>query len=193
MRIFPRPAKRARRSSLAPAGAVVLSVFLLTGCVQPTPAKTPKAQATVKPLFASDADALAAATKAYAAYLKMSDQVSQEGGLNPARLSPLVTTNWLKQEVASANSFADSGLRQSGATHFDSARLQHYDRASPSQTIDVYLCLDVSEVHILDAEDTDTTKPSAQTKYSFVASFVTDGHQSLLLDDNSPWTGASFC
>lgn len=173
--------------------AAALSALLLSGCVQPTPAKTPQVHATVKPLFASDADALAAATKAYAAYLKMSDTISQEGGANPERLAPLVTTNWLKQEKASAHSFAASGLRQSGATHFDAARLQRYDGASPHQAVDVYLCLDLSDVHILDTSNVDTTKPGAQTKYSFVASFVVEGHERLLLDENSPWTGASFC
>jgi hypothetical protein len=175
------------------AGAVALSAILIGGCVQPAPVKTPQAHATVKPLFASDADALAAATKAYAAYLKMSDTISQEGGADPERLAPLVTTNWLKQEKASAHSFAASGLRQTGATHFDTARLQRYDSSSPHQAIDVYLCLDLSDVHILDAASADTTKPGVQTKYSFVASFVVEGHRGLLLDDNSPWTGASFC
>ncbi len=59
---------------------VALAVLLLSGCLPPQTTVTPTPEATAAPVFASDEEALAAATAAYAAYLAMSDQIFAEGG-----------------------------------------------------------------------------------------------------------------
>jgi hypothetical protein len=173
--------------------AVAACALLLTGCAQPGPVVTPHATSTVKPLFASDADALAAATKAYAAYLKMSDLISQEGGIQPERLKPLVTTKMLAQETASASELASSGQHQNGQTAFDHTTLQSLVQHGSDASVAMYVCLDLSGVQILDDAGGNVTAPGTQTRYSFVASFVAQPDSSLLLDSNAPWDGASFC
>ncbi|MDQ1582169.1 MAG: hypothetical protein QOF36_223, partial [Microbacteriaceae bacterium] len=64
-------------ATLAGAGLIVIT---LAGCAtSASPMPTPSA--VHSPLFASDEEALKAATDAYAAYLAMSDTIAQEGGV----------------------------------------------------------------------------------------------------------------
>ena len=189
MRISPRQRARAVTGMLA----VAACALLLTGCAQPDPVVAPHATSTAKPLFASDAEALAAATKAYAAYLKMSDLISQEGGIKPERMKPLVTNKMLAHETSSASKLAASGQRQRGRTAFDHTSLQSVIQRDKGAIVDMYVCLDLSGVQIIDDAGDDATAPGARTRYSFVASFVAKPDKSVLLDSNVPWDGASFC
>ena len=75
---------------------------------------------SVEPLFASDEEALAAAEEAYAAYLAMSDEIAGDGGADPERIAPFVTTERLRDELDSVRRLlARTGFTQSGATTFD--------------------------------------------------------------------------
>jgi outer membrane murein-binding lipoprotein Lpp len=175
------------------AGAVALSALLLGGCVQPAPVKTPQAHATVKPLFASDADALAAATKAYGAYLKMSDTISQEGGADPERLAPLVTTEWLKKEIHSYETFAASDRRQIGEAAVRNAILQNVD--DRAQTVTTYFCTDISNAHFVDSEGVDVTPTSRQGLVSLevMLKAVTASDAELVISEVAPWSGTAVC
>ena len=92
---------------------VGLFVVALVGCApedSPVPPPTPD----VKPLFASDEEALAAAEEAYAAYLAMSDEISHDGGVNPERIAPFVTSERLVTELDSFGRQRDLGIRSAG-------------------------------------------------------------------------------
>lgn len=176
--------------------AVACSTLLLSGCVQPAPVVTPAATSSSKPLFASDEEALAAATKAYAAYLQMSDLVTREGGANPERLAPLVTPKWLNQEIASSTEFAKSGMHQTGQSGFDHAQFQSMNQdVLGTVNIAIYVCLDLSGIQFLDSADIDVTPADAQKRYPFVATFIGSSKNggSLVLDGNTPWDGTNFC
>jgi outer membrane murein-binding lipoprotein Lpp len=176
------------------AGAVALSALLLGGCVQPAPVKTPQAHATVKPLFASDADALAAATKAYAAYLKMSDTIAQEGGAGPERLADLVTPKWLAHERTASAKLAQSKRHQAGSTSFDQPKLQRYSAgADGTATVVAYVCLDLSRAKLLDQNDAEVTPDGVQARFPFVVTFVGVSAALLLLDRSESWDGENFC
>ena len=79
-------ARRADGSSPAPTAAAALLVLLLavllSGCAsttEPQPTLTPTAT-DAAPLFASDEEALAAATEAYAAYQAVSTEIAKLSG-----------------------------------------------------------------------------------------------------------------
>ena len=77
---------RMRAAALRPI-AVLAAAFVLaalSGCVQTTEKPTPTPTAAATPAFASDEEALAAAEKAYAAYLAVLDDVTADGGRNRA-------------------------------------------------------------------------------------------------------------
>ena len=88
MRIFPRVTF-----------AALAAVLLLSGCVPTSPTVTPGPLPSSTPIFATEDDALAAATAAYAAYVKISDQIFMEGGANPDRLKSVATGEQLKADV----------------------------------------------------------------------------------------------
>jgi len=176
--------------------AVATCALMLTGCAQPDPVVTSRATSTVKPLFASDADALAAATKAYAAYLKMSDLIAQEGGANPERLAPLVTPKWLKHERGASAALAASKKHQDGKTSFDHAKLQSYSSDTEGRAnIGVYVCVDLSDDTLLNADDVDVTPEGVQARFPFVVNFVSKSPSSaaLLLKGSEAWDGQNYC
>ena len=74
----------------------------------------------VEPMFASDEEALAAAEEAYAAYLAMSDQISDERRGRLVRLGDRVTRGSLLNDLDGARDSRRSWLRQVGTTLFES-------------------------------------------------------------------------
>jgi hypothetical protein len=175
-------------------GIIACGALGLGGCVPSAPDRTPNAVATSKPVFESDAAALAAATKAYAAYLAMSDTISQEGGANPERVVSLVTPEWLAKEIESAQTFAGKGIHQVGITKFDSPRLQVSDESEEGvATVAIYLCLDLSESRMTeDQSQADVTPNRDRTRLPFVATFQGES-ENLLLSGNVFWKGKDYC
>ncbi|MCU1506598.1 MAG: hypothetical protein JWP05_1567 [Microbacteriaceae bacterium] len=177
-------------------GIVACGALGLGGCVPSGPDRTPNAVTTSKPVFESDAAALAAATKAYAAYLAMSDTISQEGGANPERLASLVTPEWLAHEVTSAEALAKSGNHQDGVTSFDNSRLQSREPGSDgAQNVAIYACLDLTGARLLSQGNHDMTAPGGNGRFPVVVTFkALQGNVGrMLLDKNSPWDGNDFC
>jgi hypothetical protein len=174
-------------------GIVACGALGLGGCVPSGPDRTPNAVATSKPVFESDAAALAAATKAYAAYLAMSDTIAQQGGANPERLASLVTPEWMTKEIESAQKFARKGIHQVGGSKFDSPRLQVSDESEEGvATVAIYLCLDLSESRMADQSQADVTPNRDRTRLPFVATFQGES-ESLLLSGNVFWKGKDYC
>jgi len=175
--------------------AVACSALFLSGCVQPVPAVTPAATSSSKPLFASDEEALAAATKAYAAYLQMSDLIAQEGGASPERLAPLVTSEWLKKEVAVFEKFATTNRHQLGVSTFNNVVVQQvYDNLS-AEAVTVYLCEDVSATRFADASGQDVTPLERQVLVSLEVTLQEKASEksSLVISEIQPWSGSNAC
>jgi hypothetical protein len=175
-------------ATLAGAGLIVIT---LAGCAtSASPMPTPSA--VHSPLFASDEEALKAATDAYAAYLAMSDTIAQEGGVNPERIKDYVTGDALDVELTSMKSLADGGLRGVGALAFDSARLQQADLNTGE--VSVYLCLDVSSTSVVDASGADHTPTSRPLRLPLNINFIRKhGTQSLIINRSDSWSGQNFC
>jgi hypothetical protein len=181
-------------------GAVALAAvfaFLLSGCVPQSQSMKPKQPSpSSSPIFASDDEALAAATKAYAAYLAMSDQIAQDGGEGSERLDSLVTAKWLQTEVAAFERFSHSGNHQIGSTTFRLAKIQQVGRMPGGvTTVSAYVCTDFSKVKILNASGEDVTPPSRPSRVAIEAEFETKSskNEALLLSRNEPWSGPGVC
>jgi len=158
-----------RRLIAASAAACAVTVAL-AGCTPPDQRPTPTSIPTTQnsPAFASDQDALKAATDAYAAYLKMSDTIFSQGGENPERITPFVSKSMAVREMSGYKDFAERRWRSTGSSEFDHVKVQRFG-AGERVPISLYLCLDVSAVDVLEAaedisaesvdavDDTDTT------------------------------------
>jgi hypothetical protein len=156
----------------------------------------PTAPATAKPVFATDADALAAAEKAYVAYLAVSDAVSSDGGRNATRLKPVVSAKWFPNELAAYAKFAKTGDSFVGASGYDAFNLQKNSVSVGGYAdVDVYVCADVSKTRELDTHGVDITPNARSNTYAIVAEFVGKHPQSdvLLFAGSQPWSGKSFC
>ena len=180
-----------RRTAIALA-LLIVPVLALSGCTPtPPPAVTaPKPSST--PLFATEDEALKAATEAYAAYLKVSDQIASDGGLHPERIEPYVTPSQMKNETRGFALYSQQGRRAQGATSFSGARIQQFD----SQSVDIYACVDFSGTQLLDSSGVDITPTDRSDRQGFELEFKVhrgSGRNDLLLNGSELWSGDGVC
>lgn len=139
------------------AATAVAALVLLAGCVPPTPTAVPTPVPTTspaaEPVFASDAEALAAAEEAYVAYLAMSDLIAQEGGRNPERIAPFVTEEQLAVELEGFESLRVSGARAVGESTYFNSVLQEMIEIDGGVEVVVLACLDLRGVSVVGADD----------------------------------------
>lgn len=137
---------------LTPLVAVAL-VALLAACgPEPVPAPLPP-EPTATAVFASDAEALAAAEEAYAAYLEMSDIVTADGGQGAHRLEPFVDPDYFASTLAAIQIYIERDVHTQGKTEFRVVSLNYFDEFE----LQMEICLDVTDIRILNAEGLDVT------------------------------------
>lgn len=141
-----------RMRLLTPLVAVALVVLLAACRPDPVPAPLPP-EPTATPVFASDAEALAAAEEAYAAYLEISGQISDAAGANPERIAEFVTESYRSRATESFAVYSQGAIRTSGTTTADSFDLVFFDDSE----LQIEACVDVSESRVLDEMGVDRT------------------------------------
>jgi hypothetical protein len=185
-----------RRRNAAPLALAVALGFCLVGCVQPTPHVIPTSEPSTKPVFASDAAALAAAKKAFTGYVAASDAIGNDGGNDPKRIAQWVTPARLKTETKAFDDFAKTGERLDGPSVVSHFELQEVDQTpSGKVALTAYVCDDVSGSRLLDSSGADIT-PSARTDVvPLQVHFqnLTDGSRVLVVEGSDPWSGSNFC
>lgn len=171
--------------------ALVAITLTLVGCVPAEPAVTPVPVPSSTPLFASDADALAAATAAYAAYLAMSDQITAEGGANPERIAPYVTSAQLSREVAAFSSFLTKKEATEGRTRFDSVALEDFR----DQQVSIYLCVDFTGIQLVGTNGIEGSSAPEPVRTPLEVSMVRSSSYSipLLIERSEVWSGRNYC
>jgi len=185
---LPRPA-----ATLAAGLALVL---LLAGCVPPDPIITPEPGPGATPVFASDEEALAAATDAYAKYLKVSDEITNDGGMGAERISSLVTPEQFLRELDGFKKLQVEGLRTQGSSTSAVKGLQRYvDSSSGTAEVVIYVCVDVSAVRILNGSGQDVTRAGRPDTIPLEVEFeVTQKIPTeMTISRSEPWSGNDFC
>lgn len=181
-----------RITLLAVAAAVVVA---LSGCLAPLPDPKPAPAPTADPVFASEEEALAAATKAYAAYLAVSDEITS-GIADAEQIAPLVTDEYKILETNGFEKLRTDGIVTSGQSTFDSVRLQQYsDSISETDSFTAYLCSDISSVRLVDSNGQDVTPPERMNRLPLEIDFYfdTDDPSQLLIGRSDVWSGTNFC
>lgn len=197
-----RPVHRVVRA----AAALFFFVGTLSGCVAaPAPSNTaePVAVATpappeAPPVFASNDEALAAATAAYGAYATLSDDVmTHKTSLEDSNaLSASVSVTYLPQVLEGLTNFTKNGHWGQGDSTFDSVALVRYlDTKDGHADVEVYICSDVSELRLLDASGADVTPIDRLDRIPLQVRFISsDSNPShLLVDKEDVWSGRNFC
>jgi hypothetical protein len=155
----------------------------------------PTSEPSVAPVFKSDAAALAAAKKAYLAYLAVSDQILIDGGKDPQRLLTVATPAELKSQMAGFNEEKSRGWHSTGGTTIDDIKLQGYFPNRRASVVIVYACIDVSGVDVLDSSRHSVVSSSRPDRATFQTTFdlANQSMGKLLVSDESPWQGESIC
>lgn len=176
-----------------PLALAVVVVLALAGCVPSDshPTAAPSSRAT--PVFASDEEALAAAEAAYAAYEAAVDKSLQL--LDESGLASVSSGAALKTAIGSVQDFKDQGRRQIGASKVVYAAPQDLSAltGSSSGSAEIYACLDVSEVQVIDADGRSVSAPDRVTVFPLVVSFAWQAEQKLVVSKEVVWDGKPFC
>ncbi|PVZ93817.1 hypothetical protein DDQ50_08495 [Amnibacterium flavum] len=167
---------------------MLVALASLTACTTTTIGEPEPVATTSAPVFASDEEALAAAEKAYAAYTEMSDLIASEGGVDPERIEHLASGDVLEGVLATFERFRDESLTLKGETTFDSLVLQRQD----SLEVVAYLCLDVTNVDVVNEAGETTVSPDRRDRLPFEVTFEVAGGQ-LIPANRQLWQSGSKC
>jgi hypothetical protein len=180
------------RGAIGRVAVIAVAVMLLLGaCVPEAPVAVPT-PTEVAPVFVSDAQALAAAEEAYAAYLAMSDLIAQEGGRNPERISPFVTEEQLVVELEGFESLSESGARQRGFSTLRSVDLASTSTNSPSGALVVHVCVDFTNTSFVGV-DSMPLQTSRQGNYLLIETRVVRTSVSTVIGANVPLQTVESC
>jgi len=175
---------------------LVLAALVLSGCSQPPPRVVPTSTPTFAPIFATDAEALAAARVAYDEYIAMSDTIGDEGGRSPERIAPFVTKAWLPHELRDSKELIVDGQRLTGSSRVTYLKYQSREQSAAGlASVHVYDCLDVSRSRLLDSNGHDITPKSRVDVSPSVTNFrsAVAGSAKLLFAGSTPWPGKNYC
>ncbi|WP_104191968.1 hypothetical protein [Cryobacterium sp. Y82] len=147
-------------------------------------------------MFASNEDALAAATAAYAAYLAAGDSVDDMESASWGQYLALTTGPERDDEIKTKKVLEEKGWRFSGTTTFDSMTVQSFGPlANATSEIRTYVCLDVSQSQKVDMTGQIVSDPDRLARWPLVVTFTTPDEIShdLLISESTVWSGSNFC
>jgi hypothetical protein len=157
---------------------------------QAAPTETP-------PVFASNDEALAAATAAYAHYSTEVDEFLANTDRGPVvTVGSLVSERYEREVLAGLDDFAKSGNVGRGVSTFDTISLVSYsDVLAGHAQVDLYLCSDFSGIRVFDASGTDVTPAGRPERVPLQVGFVSSKGEpaKLLIDREDSWSGQNFC
>ena len=164
--------------------ALPLAVLVtLTACV-PAPNQS-RQEGTVAPtdapLFASDAEALAAAEEVYREYLRVSSEIDTSAGVDD--LAPFVTATWLSNERKSRDDFESRGVHTEGQAGVRWVELQSRE----ADAVSVYVCLDLATTRLVDVDGVDVT-PNDRGSEGLLLVRLKAPDQHLLVDWSELWS-----
>lgn len=172
------------------AALLLAASLLLSGCGSGGTEPTASPQSSGEPVFASEEEALAAAEDVYRAYTSMTDQILQEGGLQPERIEPFVSEDLLESEVAYfRDDVAARGAKQTGSVTITSITLQQYSDEDGLADIVFYACLDLSNVSHAPPPKTSTPEKMALE----VSLQATKSAPLPVVTNVEPWLSAQSC
>ena len=182
-----------RRLRLAVAPLVLL-IAALTACAEPTRLPPPEEPAARAPLFASDEEALAAATEAYEEYLAVSNAILRDGGREPERLMGLVSSRVFDVENEGYALLRDNGWRATGSIVLVQATLQQaINNDDGSADTITYVCTSVAEADIVDSSGVPQTDPSRQTLLAHEVVIRFSDLEAFTIEEKSQWDSQSAC
>jgi len=179
-----------------PVGALCLVPFLLMGCGAASLSSGTAQPAETAPVFASNEEALAAATTAYAKYIAKAAVILASGGSGSEQIAEFVTPDYLPALLNSFQKLAESGNRNDGLETIDRVSLiRYHDGAAQEASVSLYLCADITKTRVLDANGVDVTPENRPKRIPLQVSLVSGQTDPviLLVAKEDVWSGRDFC
>lgn len=183
-----------------PITLVVLPFALLAaalgGCAQPTRLPPPEPSAAVEPLFASDEEALAAAFNAYDRYIRVSNTLSSSVDADTGLLDEVAVTGHIEEVAESIEALRVAGLRTQGQAEIRAFTLQqHFEDANGDVSVLTYVCLDVTNLRVVDEQGQDKTPADRDDLVSLEVVFwaINGLAPDLKVASSKSWTSSELC
>jgi hypothetical protein len=177
---------------------VALPLALLAGalsaCTESTRIPPAEPTAEVAPLFATDEEALEAATAAYEEFLRVSSQILQDGGADPDRLRPLVSDEVYASEAEGFAALSQNDWKLTGSTELTGMLLQQHMQGPPgSAQVIAYACVTVAGTDVVDSMGVSQVEPDRVTDLQFEVVFASTDESSLLIERKTLWDEEVTC
>ncbi len=169
------------------AGVLTVALGCLTGCA-PTPASSPTPTST--PAFASEEEAFAAAEEVYRAY---NDAVNaRANGTGGAEADPqqYLTGLALEGDIDTQNLLASGDLQVSGDAAIVTFAAETADLDGDTPTMTGIVCIDVSDVSLIDRSGVDVTPLGREDKITQRVVFL-GAEDSLRISNESAVDGST--
>ncbi|UTT61771.1 hypothetical protein [Microcella humidisoli] len=175
---------------------VALPLALLAGalsaCTESTRIPPAEPTAEVAPLFATDEEALEAATAAYEEYLVVLDGLLQDPREVTAEFNDVAEGAALDAAVASVADFLSQGYALSGPRRLGGADLQQYSDSVEAAEVTAYFCEDISSVVLLDRNGQSISTEDRPDFTLFEATIRFTGSSALVIEREF-WSNETSC
>ena len=183
-----------RRTATAIA-LLIVPLLALSGCAPTSPATPTKPKPSSTPLFASEDEALKAATDAYAAYERALDDALISGEVST--LARVASGKALSSATKSVAEFQNAGKKQVGYSKISSVTAADLGplvrNNGKGRGAQIYACLDVSAVDVLDASGYSVVSAGTVREFPTLVDLAMDKSRNLVVTDESIWDGKNFC
>ena len=179
-----------RRPALV--GLAIALVVPLAACSQSTRLPEAEPSSEVAPLFASDEEALAAATAAYEEYLAVLDAALQGPVSDGGELESVSRGQALVSAQESIAEFIEDQLRISAPRVVGGARLQQHTSSGSEAEVTSYFCEDISGVLLLDAGGNSLSEAD-RPDYTVFEATVEFGPAGAFVVERAFWSNESSC
>lgn len=171
---------------------LVLLVAALAACTESPRIPPPEPTSATQPLFATDEEALEAATEAYEEYLAVLDGLLQSPRVIDGDFDTVAAGEALELAEESVQQFLDDALSISGPRRLGSINLQQVIPADNSTEVLIYVCEDVSGVLLLDENGASLTTPDRPNYAVFEVAVSFDLERGRVIDRQF-WSNESSC
>jgi hypothetical protein len=186
-----------RFKTMTSLAAVIATVALIASCSPAERLSKQASEPTTTIPFANDDEALAAAQETYEGYLRATDEVIADGGLEPDRVEEFVTAELALTEHEGFKDFRARNVYSTGSSRLTGFTQQSYRPNAPRGVgiLTAYTCVDIADIDVLDSQG-DSIVPADrpdQTAFEVVFDLDLATHGQLRVASTQPWTGGAVC
>lgn len=167
-------------------------VAALVGCSGETRIPPPEPSSAAEPLFASDEEALEAATAAYEEYLVVLDALLQSPRVVDGDFDGVASGEALDLAEESVQKFIDDAVFITAPRQVGSVELQQVIAGDVSTEVLLYVCEDVSGVLLVDSTGASLSAPDRPNFSTFEVA-VSFGPNGARVADREYWSNEESC